>query len=81
MLLAIEEADVILFVVDVELGITDLDEGMAAILRKSGKHVLPVVNKVDNNNRLADAQEFYSLGLGRFLYFFDDRERDRGTPR
>lgn len=66
-LLAIEEADVILFVVDVELGITDLDEGMAAILRKSGKHVLPVVNKVDNNNRLADAQEFYSLGLGEIF--------------
>ena len=66
-LLAIEEADVILFVVDVELGITDLDEGMAAILRKSGKHVLPVVNKVDNNNRLADAKEFYSLGLGEIF--------------
>jgi GTP-binding protein len=62
--LAMEEADVILFVVDVELGITDLDEAMASILRRTDKKVLVVVNKVDNHNRQADAQEFYSLGLG-----------------
>ena len=62
--LALEEADVVLFVVDVESGITDLDEAMAAILRRSENHVLLVVNKVDNNDRLADAQEFYALGLG-----------------
>lgn len=62
--LAVEEADVALFVVDVESGITDLDEAMAEILRKAKKNVLLVVNKVDSNNRLPDAQEFYSLGLG-----------------
>jgi GTP-binding protein len=62
--LALDEADVILLVVDVESGITDLDEAMATILRKSDKKVMVVVNKVDHNNRLADAQDFYSLGLG-----------------
>jgi len=62
--LAIDEADVILFVVDVEAGITDLDDAIATILRKSNKKVVLTVNKVDNNNRILDAQEFYSLGLG-----------------
>ena len=65
--LAIDEADVILFMVDVEAGITDLDEAVAAILRKGKKHVVVVVNKVDNNNRILDAQEFYSLGLGEIF--------------
>jgi GTPase len=62
--LAMEEADVILLMVDVESGITDLDGSMATILRRSERKVLLAVNKVDNNNRLADAQEFYALGLG-----------------
>ena len=62
--LAIEEADVILFVTDVELGITDLEDAIAAILRRSRKKVLVAVNKVDNNMRIADAQVFYGLGLG-----------------
>ncbi len=62
--LAIDEADVIAFVVDVEAGITDLDDAIATILRKSKKQVIVVVNKVDNNNRILDAQEFYALGLG-----------------
>jgi len=62
--LAIDESDVILFVVDVELGITDLDDAIAAILRKGKKPVVVVVNKVDNNNRILEAQEFYGLGLG-----------------
>jgi len=62
--LAIDESDVILFVVDVELGITDLDDAIAAILRKGKKPVVVVVNKVDNNNRISEAQEFYGLGLG-----------------
>ena len=62
--LAMEEADVVLFMVDVESGITDLDEAMAQILRRSDNKVLLVVNKVDNNKRNADAQDFYSLGLG-----------------
>lgn len=62
--LAIDEADVILFVVDVEAGITDLDDAVAAILRRTKKEVLLAVNKVDNNQRILDAQEFYGLGLG-----------------
>jgi GTPase len=62
--LAIDEADVILFLTDVESGITDLDDAIAAILRKSGKKVVVAVNKVDNNQRIPDAQEFYGLGLG-----------------
>ena len=63
-LLAIDESNVILFVVDVEIGITDLDESVARLLRKVDKPVLLVVNKVDNNQRQYDANEFYSLGLG-----------------
>ncbi len=62
--LAIEEADVILFLVDVISGITDLDESVAAILRRTGKPVFLVVNKVDNNDRLYDASVFYGFGLG-----------------
>ncbi len=62
--LAIDEASVILFVVDVESGITDLDESVARMLRKIEKPVLLAVNKVDNNQRLYDANEFYRLGLG-----------------
>ena len=63
-MLAIEEANAILFMVDVTSGITDLDETVAAILRKSQKKVILVVNKVDTNQRLIDTHEFYSLGLG-----------------
>jgi GTP-binding protein len=65
--LAIDEADVILFVVDVESGITDLDDAIAAILRKSRKKIIVAVNKVDNNQRILDAQEFYGLGLGEIF--------------
>ena len=63
-LLALNEANVILFLVDVESGITDLDEAVARMLRKIEKPVFPVVNKVDNNQRLYDANVFYGLGLG-----------------
>ena len=63
-MLAIEEADVIVFVVDVENGITDMDEEVAAVLRRSTKKVFIAVNKVDNNTRIMDSHEFYSLGLG-----------------
>jgi GTP-binding protein len=63
-MLAIVEADVILFVVDVENGITDMDEEVAAVLRRSTKKVFVAVNKVDNNTRIMDSHEFYSLGLG-----------------
>lgn len=62
--LAIDEADVIMFLVDVEAGITDLDDAVANILRRSNKEIILVVNKVDNHNRILDAQEFYGLGLG-----------------
>lgn len=62
--IAIEEATVILFLVDVVTGITDLDDDIAKLLRRSKKPVFVVVNKVDNNQRLNDASIFYSLGLG-----------------
>lgn len=62
--IAMEEANLILFVVDVVSGITDLDEAVAEILRKAKKDVLLVVNKVDNNQRILDANEFYKFGLG-----------------
>ncbi len=63
--LAIEEADVILFVVDIKNGITDLDQHVASILRRSGKKVLVVTNKDDNNESLYAEAEFYALGLGQ----------------
>lgn len=65
--LAIEESDLILFMVNVEDGIHDLDTDVADLLRRSGKKVLLVVNKIDNNARLIDATEFYSIGLGEYF--------------
>jgi len=62
--LAIEEAALILFVVDVISGITDLDQAVAKMLRKTNKKVVVAVNKVDNLQRRYDANEFYSMGLG-----------------
>ncbi len=67
-MLAIEEADVILFVVEVMTGITDLDEMVADVLRRSNKKVFLVCNKVDNNNQYYMTHEFYSLGLGDQIY-------------
>jgi GTP-binding protein len=61
--IAIDEATVILFMVDVTTGITDLDEEVANMLRGSKKHVYLVVNKADNQQRLLDANEFWSLGF------------------
>jgi len=66
-LLAIEEADLILFMVDVTCGIHDLDQSVASMLRRVNKKVLLLVNKVDNPARLMDATEFYSLGLGDYF--------------
>ena len=63
-LLAIEEADVILFLVEVSTGITDLDAIVADLLRRSSKKVILVVNKVDNNELIYNSHEFYALGLG-----------------
>lgn len=65
--LAIEEADAIIFIVDVETGVTSMDEEVANLLRRVDKPVLLAVNKVDNNKRLANAVEFYSLGLGDYF--------------
>ncbi len=62
--LAIEEADVILFVVDIKNGVTDLDDHVAQILRRSSKPVIVVTNKADNNEGVYGDAEFYSLGLG-----------------
>ena len=65
-ILAIEEADAIIFMVDVESGITGMDEDVANLLRRQEKPVLLAVNKVDNSKRLENAVEFYNLGLGEF---------------
>ncbi len=62
-LIALEETDVIIFMVDVATGVTDLDESMTRLLRKTSKPVFLVVNKVDNHDRLLEASEFYSLGF------------------
>lgn len=65
---AVEEASVILFIVDVATGITALDDSMADILRRATKPVFLVVNKVDNNERLLEASEFYSLGFDKIFF-------------
>ncbi|WP_290697508.1 ribosome biogenesis GTPase Der [Lacinutrix sp.] len=65
--LAIDEADAIIFMVDVEDGVTGMDEDVAKLLRKVTKPVFLVVNKVDNGKRAEDAVEFYSLGLGDYF--------------
>lgn len=62
--LAIDEATVIMFLVDWQSGITDLDEAVARILRKSGKPVLLVCNKIDTPDKIPMSAEFYKLGLG-----------------
>ncbi len=62
--IAIEEANVILFVVDATTGIVDLDETVANILRKTKKKILVIANKVDNNDRVGMSAEFWSFGLG-----------------
>ncbi|HNQ27010.1 MAG TPA: ribosome biogenesis GTPase Der [Aquaticitalea sp.] len=64
--LAIDEADAIIFMVDVETGVTGMDEDVANLLRKVNKPVFLAVNKVDNNKRAEDAVEFYALGLGEY---------------
>ena len=61
--IAIEEADAIIFVVDVTTGVTDLDDAVAELLRRSKKPVFIAVNKVDNQKRAMDSAEFYSLGF------------------
>lgn len=63
-LIAIEEADAVMFMVDVDMGLTDLDVAVADILRSSKKPVFLVVNKVDSNKKIVNSYEFYNLGLG-----------------
>lgn len=64
--LAIDEADAIIFMVEVESGVTGMDEDVAQLLRKSKKPVFLAINKVDNSKRAQNAVEFYSLGFERF---------------
>lgn len=66
--IAVEEANAIIFIVDVTTGITDLDDAMADVLRRSTKPAFLVVNKVDNNERLLEAAEFYSLGFEHIFF-------------
>ena len=67
-LIAMEEADAIIFMTDASTGITNLDDSMAEMLRRSPKQVFLVVNKVDNHNRLMEASEFYSLGFENIFF-------------
>ena len=66
--IAIDEANVIIFMVDAAAGITNLDESMSDLLRRSTKPVFLVVNKVDNHNRMLEASEFYSLGFEHIFF-------------
>ena len=66
--IAIDEANVIIFMVDAVAGITNLDESMADLLRRSTKPVYLVVNKVDNHTRMMEASEFYSLGFEHIFF-------------
>lgn len=66
-LIAINEADIILFLVDVASGITDYDESIAHMLRKIKKQIIVVANKVDDHSKQYDATEFYGLGLGEYF--------------
>ncbi|MCQ2142908.1 MAG: ribosome biogenesis GTPase Der [Bacteroidales bacterium] len=63
-LLAIDEADLVLFLVEAQTGITDYDEEIADLLRRSGKPVVLAVNKVDSSEKIYDTYQFYALGLG-----------------
>lgn len=67
-LVAVEEANAILFIVDAHTGMTALDDSMAHVLRRSTKPVLLTVNKVDNNERMLEASEFYSLGFEHVFF-------------
>lgn len=67
-LIALEEANAVIFMCDVTTGITSLDEAMADILRRSTKPVYVLVNKVDNHQRLIEASEFYSLGFAKIFF-------------
>src|SRR5271170_7570694 len=67
-LIAVQEANALIFMTDTVTGITSLDEAMADLLRRSTKPVFLVVNKVDNRDRLLEAAEFYSLGFEHIFF-------------
>ncbi len=67
-MIAVEEANAIIFMVDAATGITDLDEAMSDVLRRSAKPVFLAVNKVDNHERLLEATEFYGLGIDQIFF-------------
>lgn len=67
-MIAVDEADAIIFLVDAHTGMTDLDDSMAHVLRRSTKPVFLTVNKVDDNNKLLEASEFYSLGFDQIFF-------------
>ncbi len=66
--IAIDEADALIFMTDASAGITDLDDAMADLLRRTTKPVFLAVNKVDNNDRMLDASEFYILGFEEVFF-------------
>lgn len=67
-MIAVEEANSIIFMVDATTGITDLDQAMADVLRRTDKPVFLAVNKVDNHDRFLEAQEFYQLGFAQVFF-------------
>ncbi len=67
-MIAVQEANAIVFMVDAATGITELDNSMADVLRRSTKPIFLVVNKVDNHERLLEASEFYSLGFENIFF-------------
>lgn len=67
-LIAVDEADAVIFMVDAHTGMTDLDDSMAHVLRRGNKPVFLTVNKVDNNDRMMEASEFYSLGFDQIFF-------------
>ncbi len=80
--MAIESADVIIFVVDVRTGVTQTDQAIANLLKRCKRPVILCVNKSDSpGNEPAEFYEFYSLGLGSHLRFRRTRTRDRGFIR
>lgn len=66
--IALEEANTLIFMVDAATGITDLDQSMADVLRRTSKPVFLAVNKVDNHERLLEATEFYGLGFDNVFF-------------
>jgi GTP-binding protein len=79
-LIAVEEADALIFMVDAATGITDLDEAMADVLRRSSKPVFLAVNKVDNHDRLLEATEFYGLGFDQIFFISSMTGSGSGPP-